>query len=78
MYQHGSEYTCQSPSASKEQKKMAAHLPKALKLLLSREAVLYNTHKTAISCFIFTSQVEIKPQRRLSDLPTVTASCHLQ
>lgn len=44
MYQHGSEYTCQSPSASKEQKKMAAHLPKVLK---GRSALQYsqNCHK---------------------------------
>lgn len=64
MYQHGSEYTCQSPSASKEERKTAAHLPTVLKLVLSREKVLYSIHKTARSCFISTSQVEIKPQRR--------------
>lgn len=37
MYQHGSEYTCQSPNASKEQRKMAAHLPTVLMLLLRRK-----------------------------------------
>lgn len=64
MYQPGSECTCQNPSASKEQRKTIAHLPTVVKLLLSREAAHYSIHKTARSCFISTSNVEIKQQRR--------------
>lgn len=64
MYQPGSECTCQSPSASKEQRKTTAHLPTVVKLLFSREEAHYSIHKTARSCFISTSKVEIKPQRR--------------
>lgn len=64
MYQPGSECTCQSASASKEQRKTVAHLPTAVKPLFSREAAHYSIHKTARSCFITTSNAEIKPQRR--------------
>lgn len=64
MYQPGSECTCQNSSASKEERKTIAHLPTMVKLLLSREAAHYSIHKTARSCFISTSNVEIKTQRR--------------
>lgn len=45
MYQNGSEYTCRSPSASKEQRKKTTHLPAILKLLLPRREGF-----TALSC----------------------------